>query len=235
MTAETEEAAGQSSASSRLSPEGGPDPASGRSGWFRNLRGRVGLWILREASSPHGAVGIVALAFGGSAFIPIALEPFLIGLVTNLPSLWRRFAFCFAAGSVLGGVFTYTVGYLFFPTIGLPIIQFWGEEESWARVLELAQSRWWILPVAFVAVGPGSMKLVSMAAGAAHVPFWGFLLVFVVGRIVRFVSIAYCARVFGHRMHVWYTTGHRRYVYLSLAALVAALVGAYAVLRSLLF
>lgn len=220
---------------SRLSPEGDSELPPVKGGWFRNLRGRVGLWILREASSPHGAAGIVALAFGGSAFIPIALEPFLIVLVTNLPTLWRRFAFCFAAGSVLGGVFTYTVGYLFFPTIGLPIIQFWGEEESWARVLELAQSRWWILPVAFVAVGPGSMKLVSMAAGAAHVPFWGFLLVFVVGRIVRFVTIAYTARAFGHRMHVWYTTGHRRYVYLSLTALVAALIGVYAVLRSLLF
>lgn len=221
--------------SSSPSPDDATDSGRAEQGWFRNLRGRVGLWILREASSPHGAAGIVGLAFLGSAFVPIALEPFLIVLVTNLPALWRRFALCFAAGSVLGGVFTYIVGYLFFPTIGLPIIQFWGEEESWARVLELAQGRWWILPVAFVAVGPGSMKLVSMAAGAAHVPFWGFLLVFVVGRIVRFVAIAYSARAFGHRMHVWYTTGHKRYVYLSLAGVVIAIAAVYTLLRHLLF
>lgn len=220
---------------SRQTLEESTSTGSRKGGWFRELRGRVGVWILREASSPHGAAGIVGLAFLGSAFVPIALEPFLIVLVTNLPDLWRRFAFCFAAGSVLGGVFTYVVGYMFFPTIGLPIIEFWGEEESWARVLELAQGRWWILPVAFVAVGPGSMKLVSMAAGAAHVPFWGFLLVFIVGRIVRFVTLAYTARVFGHRMHVWYTSGHKRYVYLSLLGVVLALAGAYLALRALLF
>lgn len=220
---------------SRTTPDESPEPVTPRGGWFRNLRGRVGLWVLREAASPQGAVGIVGLAFAGSAFVPIALEPFLIVLVTNLPSLWRRFAFCFAAGSVLGGVFTYTVGYLFFPSIGLPIIEFWGEEESWARVLEVAQSRWWILPVAFVAVGPGSMKLVSMAAGAAHVPFWAFMLVFVIGRIVRFVALAYTARAFGHRLHVWYTGGHKRYVYLSLAGVALVLFVAYFALRRLLF
>lgn len=220
---------------SRPSRDESSDAARPRNGWFRDLRGRAGLWILREASSPQGAVGIVGLAFAASAFVPIALEPFLIVLVTNLPALWRRFAICFATGSVLGGVFTYIVGYLFFPTIGLPIIQFWGEEESWARVLELAQGRWWILPVAFVAVGPGSMKLVSMAAGAAHVPFWGFLLVFVCGRIVRFFSIAYAARAFGHRLHLWYTGGKRKYVFVSLAIAVIVIAGAYFGLRNLLF
>jgi len=204
-------------------------------GRFRRLWGRTALWILREAASIHGAAGIVGVSFLGSAFVPIALEPFLIVLVTNLPNLWRRFAFCFAAGSVLGGIFTYTVGYLFFPAIGLPIIQFWGEEAAWAHVLELARSRWWILPVAFVSVGPGSMKLVSMAAGAAHVPFWGFVLVFVGGRIVRFVVLAYASRAFGRQMHAWYTGGHKRYVVASLVAVVLALAGAYALVRAWLF
>ena len=96
--------------SSSPSPDDATDSGHVERGWFQKLRGRVGLWILREASSPHGAAGIVGLAFLGSAFVPIALEPFLIVLVTNLPSLWRRFAICFAAGSGLGGVFTYTAG-----------------------------------------------------------------------------------------------------------------------------
>lgn len=202
---------------------------------FTRLRIRVGTWILREAATLPGALAMVGLAFVGSAFVPVALEPFLIVLTTNLPHLWRRFALCFATGSILGGVTTYVIGYLFFATFGLAIVRFWGEEALFESIVSQTQSSWWLVPVGVVAVGPGPMKLVTMAAGAANVPFASFLLVLVAGRLVRFLVTSYVARVFGKRMHEWYVTGNRRAVYVGVALFCAALLIAYLSVRAIIF
>jgi membrane protein YqaA with SNARE-associated domain len=203
--------------------------------WTRRLRIRVGVWILKEAATLPGAVAIVLVSFLGSAFVPIMLEPFLIVLTTNLPHLWRRFALCFALGSILGGVATYVIGRLFVATVGMSIVRFWGEEAAWERVLEGARSSWWLIPVALVAVGPGPMKLVTMAAGAARLAFPPFLAVLVAGRIVRFYVVSYFSRAFGKRMHAWYVSGRKRAVYVAAAALGAVLAAAYLVARAVIF
>ena len=196
---------------------------------------RIAAWTLAESASPAGAAGIVGLAFLASALLPIALEPFLIVLTTNLPHLWRRFAACFAAGSVLGAVAIYAVGTFFLTTFGLGIIRFWGEEQAWERILQTAHSDWWLVPVAAVAVGPGPMKLVAMAAGAAGLAFLPFLAVLVAGRIVRFYAISFFSRKFGQQMHAFYLQGRRKAVYLSVLALCLALLVGWAVARALIY
>jgi membrane protein YqaA with SNARE-associated domain len=207
----------------------------GGGSWTRRLRIRVGVWILRESATLHGAAAIVLLSFLGSAFVPIMLEPFLIILTTNLPALWRRFALCFAVGSVLGGVATYVIGWLFIESIGMSIVRFWGEEAAFEQVLAHARSTWWLVPVGIVSVGPGPMKLVTMAAGAANLAFPPFLLVLVVGRLVRFYGVSYMSRLFGKRMHEWYVAGRRRTVYIAVCAVGAVLAIAYLTARVIIF
>lgn len=219
-------------ASAESTPKG-VDHTSER--WTRRLRIRVGTWILREAATFPGAVALVALSFVGSAFVPIMLEPFLIVLTTNLPRLWRRFAFCFTFGSILGGVATYLIGLLFISTVGMSIVRFWGEEAVFEQLLAQARSSWWLVPVGIVAVGPGPMKLVTMAAGAARLSFWPFLLVLVVGRILRFYTVSYLSRVFGKRMHAWYVSGRRRTVYISVCVVGAVLLAVYLAARAIIF
>jgi membrane protein YqaA with SNARE-associated domain len=210
-------------------------PPAERERWTRRLRVRVGVWVLKEAATLPGAAAMVGLSFLGSAFVPIMLEPFQIVLTTNLPALWRRFALCFAVGSILGGVATYVIGYLFVSTVGMSIVRFWGEEAAFAHILAEAQSSWWLVPVGIVAVGPGPMKLVTMAAGAAKLAFAPFVLVLVAGRLVRFYVVGYFSRLFGKQMHEWYVSGRRRTVYIAAASLAFALVVAYAVARAVIF
>jgi membrane protein YqaA with SNARE-associated domain len=73
-------------------------------------------WVLREAHTIEGGVGLVVLAFTGSAIVPLLLEPPLVVLTSGIPRLWRRFALLFALGSIVGGIFTYVVGYAFIET-----------------------------------------------------------------------------------------------------------------------
>lgn len=203
--------------------------------WFRTARIRIGTWILKDAERPSGAATIVAASFFASAVIPLALEPFLIILTTNLPHLWRRFALSFAAGSILGGVVNYAVGLFLFDWLGDPVIRFWGEQQTWNEILTLAQGRWGLVPVAIVSFGPGPMKLTAMAAGAAGVPFWAFLAILVTGRVVRFSAIALFAKYFGVKIHTLYKEGHKRKVAAAIALVCLALALAYASVRIFVF
>ena len=181
---------------------GGSRRSGARARLGRALR-RSYRWVLREAETRTGAAAMVALSFTGSAFVPIFLEPPLILLTSGLPNLWRRFALLFAAGSVLGGVATYVIGYAFVETVGLAVIRFWGAEASWAHLMELAQGRWGFAAVAAIALGPGPYKLVTMAAGATQMPFLAFFGILTAGRSLRFLAVAWLTRAFGSRVRGW--------------------------------
>ncbi len=217
-------------------PDGSKSGRGGQAGsWSRRLRISVGGWILREAATVPGAAALVLLSFVGSAFVPIMLEPFLIVLTTNIPLLWRRFALFFSVGSILGGIATYVIGYLFVASVGLPIVRFWGEEAAFTHILAEARSSWWLVPVGIVSIGPGPMKLVTMAAGAARLPFAPFFAVLVAGRLIRFYVLSYLSRIFGKRMHEWYASGRRRTVYATVISVCVALTLAYILARSVIF
>jgi len=218
-----------------LTSQPSPEAPPAKERWSRRVRIRVGVWILNEAATLPGALAIIAVSFLGSALVPIALEPFLIVLTTNLPNLWRRFALCFSVGSILGGLSSYVIGFLFVGSIGMRIVRFWGEEAAFAHLLEGARSSWWLVPVGVVAVGPGSMKLVAMAAGAAKLAIGPFLAVLVAGRLVRFYALSYFSRAFGKRLHMWYVNGRRTTIYVAVASLGAVLLAAYFVARAIIF
>jgi membrane protein YqaA with SNARE-associated domain len=160
-------------------------------------------WVLDEAHTTRGSFGLVALAFTGSAIIPLLLEPPLVVLTSGLPRLWRRFALLFALGSIVGGVFTYVVGYAFIETIGQVVIRAWAAEGMWSHFLEIARSRWGFAMVAAISIGPGPYKIITMAAGAASMPFPAFLAILVVGRCARFLAVSWLTKVFGPRFSHW--------------------------------
>jgi membrane protein YqaA with SNARE-associated domain len=202
-------------------------PGNAAGGRFRRLYA----WIVREAETPAGAAGMVGLSFVGSGIVPFLLEPPLIVLTTGLPRLWRRFALLFSLGSILGGVLTYVIGYAFIETIGQTVIHFWHAERSWNDMIATVQGRWGFALVAYIALGPGPYKLVTMAAGAAEMSFPAFLAILVLGRSARFLIVAWLARLFGERVRGWFETrpGVTTYVIASIVIAVVTLV--YVIVR----
>jgi membrane protein YqaA with SNARE-associated domain len=160
-------------------------------------------WVLRESHTTAGGAGLVVLAFTGSAIVPLLLEPPLVVLTNGVPRLWRRFALLFAFGSIVGGVFTYVVGYAFIETVGQFVIKAWAAEGMWEHFLALARSRWGFAMVAAISLGPGPYKIITMAAGAAAMPFPAFLAILAVGRCARFLAVSWLAKVFGPRVSQW--------------------------------
>jgi membrane protein DedA with SNARE-associated domain len=88
------------------------------------------------------------------------------------------------------------------------------------------QGRWGFALVAYIALGPGPYKLVTMAAGAAEMSFPAFLAILVFGRSVRFLIVSWLARLFGERASRWFHTrpGIITYVVAFIAILAVTLV-----------
>jgi membrane protein YqaA with SNARE-associated domain len=199
-------------------PAGPAAPSAVRRGRLRRFYD----WVLREAHTAAGAVGLVVLAFTGSAIIPLLLEPPLVVLTNGVPRLWRRFALLFAFGSIVGGVFTYVIGYAFVETVGRFVIRAWAAEGMWEHFLALARSRWGFAIVAAISLGPGPYKIITMAAGAAAMPFPAFLAILAVGRCARFLAVSWLAKVFGPRVSTWLGARADTAHYVAIVALAAA-------------
>jgi len=174
--------------------------AQPRTAWYRRPGAwlkRLYHWVLHWADTPYGVAALFLLAFAESSFFPIPPDVLLIALALAKPrkSLW--FAAVCSAGSVLGGMAGYAIGYFFRTTVGDPIIRFYHLEEAFRRVEQLYRDN------AFAAVftaafTPIPYKVFTIAGGICAIGFWQDLVLgSLIGRSARFFLVALLFFFFG--------------------------------------
>jgi membrane protein YqaA with SNARE-associated domain len=112
----------------------------------------------------------------------------------------RAKAFLYAticlAGSVIGGVAGYAIGYYLFDLIGEPVLRVYGYGEKYQQTADLF-NEWgpWIL----IAKGwtPFPYKVLTIAAGAFKMSIVPFILASIVARAMRFYLVAALLYWFG--------------------------------------
>jgi len=82
------------------------------------------------ARHPRAFPGLCALSFAESSFFPIPVDLMLMPMVQASPEKWWRLALWASLFSVLGGIFGYFIGLMFFETIALPILEMLGKTEK---------------------------------------------------------------------------------------------------------
>ncbi len=178
-------------AATAASPSAPPTPAG-----IRHLHRRLYNWVLSWAESPYGAAALFVLAFAESSFFPIPPDALLIALVLGLRKRWWWFAGLCTAGSAVGGIAGYGIGYGLMDTVGQSILRFYHAEEYYQRVQELylKYDFWIVFTAAFT---PIPYKVFTIASGAFEMSLPGFTLVSIVGRGTRFFLVAVLLYVFG--------------------------------------
>ena len=161
--------------------------------WLRTLYD----WTLQWAESPQALTALFLIAFVESSVFPIPPDVLLIAIVAARPRAWLRAAAACAAGSTIGAVVGYAIGSGFMATLGQPIVDFYGAQENWDRVVVLYNGEWGIWFLAGAAFTPIPFKVATIAAGATQLSFAPFVVVSLVGRGARFVLVAGILRVFG--------------------------------------
>ena len=75
-------------------------------------------WAEHWSQTHWGPVALFIIAFVESSFFPIPPDVLLIALVLLNPKLWWNFALICTAGSVVGGLFGYWIGFALWEVVG---------------------------------------------------------------------------------------------------------------------
>lgn len=180
-------------------PASGPDapapPAAPRS---RNPLRRIYHWVLSWADTPYGVPALFAIAVAESSVFPIPPDVLLIALALSAPTRAFRFALWCTAGSVLGGLLGYFIGYalwnVFEPYLVGPVFP----REAFESVTSEYQKHG-TLAVFIAAFTPIPYKVFTVAAGVAELNLAGFVAASIVGRGGRFFLVALVIRLAGAR------------------------------------
>ena len=146
-----------------------------------------------------GALGFIPLGLLDSSIIPLpgSMDVLTMVLAARDATLWPYYALMATVGSVLGGFVTYRLARK-------------GGKESLARKVSAKTlkrvygmfERWGFAAIAIPALLPPPMPLVPfvLAAGAMQYSVNKFLLAMTLGRIVRYLVLAYLAARYGRKM-----------------------------------
>lgn len=159
-------------------------------------------WVEHFAETPYGSWALFLLAFAESTFFPVPPDVLLIALAVSIPSRAFRYALICSAGSVLGGVVGYVIGYRFMEVIGFGILNFYGLAEKYQKVAELYnQYNVWVVGIA--GFTPIPYKVFTISAGAFKINFSLFLLASLVSRSARFFLVSGLIYIFGKEIRAF--------------------------------
>jgi membrane protein YqaA with SNARE-associated domain len=161
--------------------------------WLRALYD----WTLHWGETPQALTALFLIAVAESSVFPIPPDVLLIAIVASRPVSWLLAATLCTAGSIVGAVIGYGIGSAFMATAGQAIIDFYGAQAYWDRVIALYNGPWGVWFLAAAAFTPIPYKVATIAAGATGMAIVPFVLVSIVGRAGRFFLVAAILRVFG--------------------------------------
>lgn len=143
-----------------------------------------------------------ALSFAESSFFPIPVDAMIMPMVQARPKAWWRIALIASFFSVLGGIFGYFLGLLFFETIAQPMLEKLGKVENMNAFRESikAHGGLWVFGAGFT---PFPYKVITIMSGAVPVSFGVFVAASVLSRTLRFLVVAGIVRLLGETAERW--------------------------------
>lgn len=145
---------------------------------------------------------LCALSFAESSFFPIPVDVMIMPMVQARPKAWWKIALAASFFSVLGGIFGYMLGLLFFETIAGPLLETLGKLESMEefRASIQAHGGLWVFGAGFT---PFPYKVITIMSGAVPVSFGIFVAASVLSRTLRFMLVAGIVRLLGETAERW--------------------------------
>jgi membrane protein YqaA with SNARE-associated domain len=175
---------------------------------------RVYDWTMRMASHRRAPHALFWVSFAESSVFPIPPDVMLIPMVVANPAKAWLYATVCTAGSVLGGILGYAIGYFLYETLGQWVINTYGLAAQF-EAYRAAYNEWGLWIILIKGLTPIPYKLVTIASGFAGYNFWMFVLLSFVARGMRFYLLAFLLNRYGpqarimleERLGFWVTTG----------------------------
>jgi membrane protein YqaA with SNARE-associated domain len=161
-----------------------------------NVVRRLYDWVLSWAETPYGVPALFVLAVAESSFFPIPPDVLLIALALAIPSKAFRYALWCTAGSVIGGIIGYYLGFALWGSVEPLLIPAVFTAEKFEQVTGIYDE--YGIPFVFVAAfTPIPYKVFTVAGGVAEINLPAFIVTSIIGRGARFFLVAAVIRRYG--------------------------------------
>ena len=158
-------------------------------------------WTLEKAEHKYSAWILALVSFAESSFFPIPPDILLIPMVIAKRVMAWTYAFICTFSSVLGGMVGYGIGYFFYNSVGIIIIDAYHLSNSF-NAFESYYNQYGILIVLGAGFTPFPFKFITIASGVFNLNILLFIITAVVARGLRFYLIAGLLFVFGEKIKV---------------------------------
>ena len=152
------------------------------------------------AGRKYANFALAIISFIESSFFPIPPDVMIIPMVIAKKQHFVKIALTATTFSVLGGLFGYLIGYIFFNEIGFKIFEIYGYEN--VDVLKDMFSTKggmlsWFGLLFTAGFTPLPFKILTITSGFIHYNIFVFILTCVVTRGLRFFLVAFLTNKFG--------------------------------------
>ena len=176
-------------------------------------------WSDKYAKSLHADKWLAFFAFTEASFFPLPPSTLMVAIMStdNKHKKWLYYAALTTITSVLGGLFGYLIGGIFYDTLGQGIISAYDLSGQIQKVNSMFQNNAF-LAIFVAAFTPIPYKVFTIAAGFFEVNIFTFIVASLLGRGIRYFGIAYIVSILGDRI------GKKAMNYLNYFALTVALI-----------
>ena len=153
-------------------------------------------WTLQKSSHPKASWFLSFFAFIESSFFPIPPDIILIPMIIAKRTKAWSYAFICTTSSVIGGLAGYCIGFFFYNTLGVLIIEYYGLTNQFS-VFEKYYIQYGIWIVLGAGFTPFPFKFITIASGVFGLNVFLFTVVAIIARGLRFYLLAFLLKLFG--------------------------------------
>ena len=158
-------------------------------------------WTLNKAEHKYSSWILSIVSFAESSFFPIPPDILLIPMIIAKRVKAWTYAFICTLSSVLGGVAGYAIGYFFYNSIGVFIVDTYHLSNSFS-VFENYYNIYGMLIVLGAGFTPFPFKFITIASGVFNLNIFLFIITAVIARGLRFYLLAGLLFIFGEKIKI---------------------------------
>lgn len=148
------------------------------------------------ARHPRAMPALAFVSFAESSFFPVPVDIMVIPMVQAAPKKWWKIAGVAAFFSILGGIFGYMIGLIFFETLAQPLLEMLGKTDQMQAFRQHINENGalWVFGAGLT---PFPYKVITIMSGAVPINFGVFLGASILARSLRFFAVAGLVRALG--------------------------------------
>lgn len=156
-------------------------------------------WTVSWADHPGGTWALFVIAFAESSFFPIPPDVLLLALCFGARQKWLKYALICTAGSVLGGIFGWLIGWGLRDPVAIPLLRLFDGDGHTQEKIEAWYAAYGFSGILLAAITPIPYKVFTIFSGMMNYSLPVLIGASIIGRGFRFFVVALVIRACGDR------------------------------------